>query len=443
MIRQNQKAFMISIASASLFCAAATGTGASSRVENDPARKTLKRAATTPLPADYYTSRDYNLKILNKVDDLVQKHLYSKKLVQSAWIPAVKRGREAVLQSKNLSDLFKSINAILAELKSSHCEFVTRNDETFYFLHDLFGSFNKKLLVPIVDAGFVTGPPRFAHDQVRYVLDDSPAAGAGIQVGDKILAVNGRPWIGVESFAGYAGKPISIAIEREGKRFSVSLTPKRHDAYQAYVNAITKSNSIRLRQGYKIGYVHYWCGNRDAHDAFEKVLSSHNIANSDALILDLRDGYGGNSIEDVEYFYRNALNTPEFLMIGRDGKTIGSREYYDKPVVALINDGSRSGKELLAFSLQRAKRAKLIGTNTAGAFLGGHLDVLDDKTALYLAVADCTVDGTRLEGLGVAPDIVVPDDGNQTGKEKQIAAAMDEIIRILNEQKAQPADTAQ
>jgi C-terminal processing protease CtpA/Prc len=73
--------------------------------------------------------------------------------------------------------------------------------------------------VPIVDAGFVTGPPRFADNQVRYVLDDSPAAGAGIQVGDKILAVNGRQWIGVESFAGYAGKPVSIAIEREGKRF--------------------------------------------------------------------------------------------------------------------------------------------------------------------------------------------------------------------------------
>ncbi len=296
--------------------------------------------------------------------------------------------------------------------------------------------------MPIVDAGFVTGQPRFADNQVRYVLDDSPAAGAGIQVGDKILAVNGQQWIGVESFAGYADKLVSIAIEREGMRFSVSLTPKRHDAYQAYVNAITKSNRIRLRQGYKIGYVHYWCGNREAHDAFEKVLSSPNIANSDALILDLRDGYGGNSIEDVEYFYRNALNTPEFLMIGRDGKTSGSREYYDKPVVALINDGSRSGKELLAFSLQRAKRAKLIGTNTAGAFLAGHFDVIDDKTALYLAVSDCTVAGTRLEGKGVAPDIVVPDDGNQAGKEKQIAAAMDEIIKILDEQKAQPADKA-
>jgi len=40
--------------------------------------------------------------------------------------------------------------------------------------------------------------------------------------------------------------------------------------------------------------------------------------------------------------------------------------------------------------------------------LAGRLYPLDERTALYLAVADGDVDGTRIEGVGVQPDVSIP-----------------------------------
>ena len=165
-----------------------------------------KARPLTSWPSEYRTTREYNKLILNKVNEIVKKNLYSADLVSSAWTPAFEHDSATVLESKNLSDLFNSINHMLAALKSSHCEFVTSNEETFYFLHDLFGDWNHKLTVPIDYVGFVTGPPRFAADEVRYVLDGSPASTTGIHVGDKIISVNGKPWIGQMNLVKTAAK---------------------------------------------------------------------------------------------------------------------------------------------------------------------------------------------------------------------------------------------
>ena len=137
----------------------------------------------------------------------------------------------------------------------------------------------------------------------------------------------------------------------------------------------------------KIGYIHLWAGGAESHDVFEEMLGTK-LAKTDGLILDMRDGYGGNSLDDLDYFYRNPAGYPTFSMKDRAGKKVGSEMFYDKPLVALINGGSRSGKELLALSLKRSGRAKLVGERTAGYVLGGRLFTIDDRTALYLAVDD-------------------------------------------------------
>ncbi|MBK9206168.1 MAG: hypothetical protein IPL73_27910 [Candidatus Obscuribacter sp.] len=58
---------------------------------------------------------------------------------------------------------------------------------------------------------------------------------------------------------------------------------------------------------------------------------------------------------------------------GKDGRTRTVNYCYDKPLVVLINEGSRSGKEIIAYALQKSKRAVLVGTNTAGYVVAGRL----------------------------------------------------------------------
>jgi carboxyl-terminal processing protease len=87
-------------------------------------------------------------------------------------------------------------------------------------------------------------------------------------------------------------------------------------------------------------------------------------------------------------------------------ETVGFR--WQKPVVLLINNGTRSGKEVLAYGFKKNGYGEVVGEQTAGALLAARSFLLPDGSLLILAVNDVAVDGERLEGKGVAPTIEVP-----------------------------------
>ena len=70
----------------------------------------------------------------------------------------------------------------------------------------------------------------------------------------------------------------------------------------------------------------------------------------------------------------------------------------------LINEGTRSGKEVLAYGFKQYRLGELIGHRTEGAVLAATAFLIGDDGLLLLAVEDVLVDGQRLEGVGVTPD---------------------------------------
>ena len=93
--------------------------------------------------------------------------------------------------------------------------------------------------------------------------------------------------------------------------------------------------------------------------------------------------------------------------IDRQGRAEVANARWRKPLVGIIDEGSRSGMEILAHGLKKAA-VLLVGMKTAGAVVAGRAFGSSDNSLLLLAVADVRVDGERLEGAGVAPDIEVP-----------------------------------
>ena len=92
-------------------------------------------------------------------------------------------------------------------------------------------------------------------------------------------------------------------------------------------------------------------------------------------------------------------------------------------MVAIIDEGTRSGMEILAYALKN-NGVRLVGTPTAANVLAGRGFLLPDDSLLELAVADVFVDGKRLEGVGVEPDLAVPFDVRYAaGADPQLAAA--------------------
>jgi carboxyl-terminal processing protease len=94
--------------------------------------------------------------------------------------------------------------------------------------------------------------------------------------------------------------------------------------------------------------------------------------------------------------------------IDRDGHRSDYAASWRKPLVVLVDGGSRSGKEMVARALQRSHRAAIVGERTAGAVLAGQPFLLSGGSLLFLAVEDVRIDGERLEGGGVQPDVSVP-----------------------------------
>lgn len=339
---------------------------------------------------------EYNRAVLDKVDTLVRTKFWSTRRF-GAWTETVKNLRPKIVAAKDIIELDTRINEALQCLDSSHTQFLTINDETFYLLHCLFARDDKsrsdlgdeKIEARLFDfTGITTSGTTHI---VRYVLDHSPAFHAGVKRGDELQRVDGKPFLGQISFLGTSGKQLELTLNRNGNLLDVCIVPERADLYKSYVQAIKDSVRVFRSGSHVIGYIHFWIGDTPAHEILESALA-HQLALSDGLIFDLRDGYGAAWVDDLDYFYRPETAYPKDMR-------------YSKPVVALINSGTRSGKEALAYSLKRSGRAKLVGERTAGAFLSARLFKLDDRTALYLPLHDADFLGQRLEGVGVSPDV--------------------------------------
>jgi carboxyl-terminal processing protease len=212
------------------------------------------------------------------------------------------------------------------------------------------------------------------------------------------------------------------------------------------------ANSVReiSIDDHRIGYLHLWTGTGDdGAERFHAAVAS--LAETDALILDLRGGFGGAWYEHLDPFFANREGFFAYTVINRKGSTVYQPEAhvtaapYERPMAVLINEGTRSGKEAVAFQFKKSGRAALIGTTTEGAFSAGKGLFVDDVGPLlyYLAVAEYRLDGQRIEGVGVEPDLVVPfpvvapreasrKDSAADGREDpQLAAALEYLSGLL------------
>ena len=102
-------------------------------------------------------------------------------------------------------------------------------------------------------------------------------------------------------------------------------------------------------------------------------------------------------------------------------------------MVALINEGTRSAKEGMAFQFKKSRRARLVGTATTGAFMGASFTFgRGDGYVLAIAATRLLLDGVQLEGVGVAPDVAVayPLD-RSLDRDPQLERAVEEIGAML------------
>ncbi|HEX6120210.1 MAG TPA: S41 family peptidase, partial [Dongiaceae bacterium] len=330
----------------------------------------------------------------------------------------------------------KVIDAMLAELGASHTTRYRPDDPAYYQLLDIFsGALRRDLHRLFPDGVRYPGIGIFTR-QIDGKLFASgtiaglPAEQAGLLVGDEIIDVDGKPFEAVGSFAGKVGEMVTLHIRRAagGSVLPVVMKPIWIEPDKAFLEAMSDGARVIESGGKKIGYVRIWSYASDRYqDKLEQLLSTGKLAGADALIWDLRDGWGGAQPYYLDIFDKLG---PTMALTERGGDRDVMNVKWRKPVALLINGGSRSGKEVLAYGFKKYHVGEVIGTRTAGALLAGRAFLLDDDSLLLLAVADVTVDGERLERTGVAPTIEVPFPLEYAaGKDPQIDKAVEVLTR--------------
>lgn len=377
-----------------------------------------------------------NVKAFDEAWQDVRDSFYDAKLKGLDWNAIGQKYRARAGEAG--ADVALIINAMLAELNASHTGYYTPDEIAYYDLADIFAGGLRRDLekrfargeVTYQGVGMVTRVIEGRHF-ISGIFDGFAAAQAGLMVGDEIVAADDSPFAPIGSFADKAGRKVELTIRREaqGKLMTVAVVPQALRPNEAFLTAMEKGARLIEKDGRKFGYVHIWSYARRQYQELLEELIGGKFKDADALIWDLRDGWGGAQPDYLDIFNPRG---PTMTLTGRDDQsTVNGR--WRKPVILIINGGTRSGKEVLAYGFKKYGYGEVVGTRSAGAVLAGRAFMQSDGNLLLIAVADVTVDNERLEGSGVTPDHDVPFDIRYAkGADPQLAAAIDVLMRKIN-----------
>ncbi len=249
---------------------------------------------------------------------------------------------------------------------------------------------------------------RSGRIEVTRVGGGTPAADAGIRVGDRLrsvdgAAVDGRPVTEVVSLlrgdgtGGSAGTTVRLGLERGTRTWSETLRRVRlsHDAVTVdelpgeitvvKVAAFTKGSGDEVREAVR-----------------EAPAGT-------GIVLDLRGNSGGLVTEAVtaaSAFLDGGLvatydveGEQRALHAAPGGDTV-------RPLVALVDGGTMSAAELLTGALQDRGRAVVVGSRTFGKGTVQEPGRLPDGSVAELTVGHYrTPSGRKVDGRGIAPDL--------------------------------------
>lgn len=340
------------------------------------------------------------------------------------------------------------IRRMLAAVDASHTDLYTPDQPEYAEALDIYSFVAPERVRTLYPGGTVTtvgidvttrevGGRHF----VRFVWEGGPADLAGVKVGDEIVAANGSPFHPIRSFRAQEERRVRLTIRRQrgGAPEHIHLTPHRVQPRAAFARAVEASTRVVERGSRRIGYLraHAYLGD-ETHESVLKSLEDLLRRDAEALVLDLRGGWGGASPDRALAFVGIA---PDVVMTDRQANSSRisraraepQRRVWNRPLVVLIDPSVRSGKEVLAATFLSAG-VPLVGERTAGAVLGGKPFLLGDDSLLIVAVTDIEVDGTRLEGVGVEPTIPVPFEWPYAaGDDPPLERAIDEAMRRAGE----------
>ena len=230
--------------------------------------------------------------------------------------------------------------------------------------------------------------------RVQNVVKNGPAQRAGILAGDKIVSVDGKPFVGkvvtqdeaMRRLKGPKDTKVKIGVERYGQKAVKYFTVTRGEIPQRSITATYMLDK-------NTGYIKIKNFGETTYPELLIALAQLSQEGFNNLVIDLRDNGGGymNSAVQManEFLPKNKLIV---YMQGRksprqDFRSDGHGSYQKIPLVVLINEASASASEIFAGAMQDNDRATIIGRRSFGKGLVQQQLGFPDGSMIRLTIA--------------------------------------------------------
>lgn len=263
-------------------------------------------------------------------------------------------------------------------------------------------------------------------------IEGQPAEAAGLLPGDLVLEVDGASVLGENFYAviakvrGPRGTDVTLKIFRPSTEEELDFTITRARFEVPTVEAEMLDNNIAYLKLTEFGGL--------AAEQVTTELQALLDQDPQALILDLRNNPGG--FVDQCVAIADLFMTDNVVLYQRDSQ--GGENVYraddgdfaeQVPLVVLVNAASASASEIVAGAIQDTERGTVIGDITFGKGSVQLLHTLSDGSELRVTIARWfTPDDHSINGVGITPDIEVPDDLETPDVDEQLDRAIEFIL---------------
>jgi len=251
-------------------------------------------------------------------------------------------------------------------------------------------------------------------------IPDTPAARAGLQSGDIILAVDGQDaenWSveqAVLQIRGPQGTTVDLTIRRaDGTEETLTIVRDEIPVYS--VTTVPPTGELLDQDGEpadEFAYIRILQFSRNTPQELRDAVAAAEAAGAQGLIIDVRSNPGGllqETVQMSDMFLDEGIIVNQVDRAGNERTASASPgQITELPIVIIQDEFSASGSELFAAALQEHGRALVVGTQSFGKGTVNHAVELSNGGAVYVSIARwLTPDGNQIEGRGITPDIPI------------------------------------
>lgn len=230
--------------------------------------------------------------------------------------------------------------------------------------------------------------------RVQNVISNGPADRAGVKAGDKIVSVDGKPFVGKEltneeamrRLKGPKDTKVKLGVLGYGEKKVRYITVTRGEIPQKSISATYMLDDAT-------GYIKVKNFGENTYPELLIALAKLSQENLENLVIDLRGNTGGFLTAAVQMV--NEFLPKDRLIVYTQGRKSPRQEYRSDgrgsyqhiPLVVLIDEASASASEIFAGAIQDNDRGTIIGRRSFGKGLVQQPIAFNDGSMIRLTIA--------------------------------------------------------